>query len=193
MLLLAAGLGFNMIREDDENARQHRGVFYRCEVFPRGRRGDVFAVCEAYAGYDESRFVYRSGQRAPWNTVIKMAEKRALVGAALNATAASGLFVADADDAYTAPTGATQKLENSQTGTVATDTPPCNEDTAAAGANPPVGGAGAAVLARVDALGPDARRAFDAHRDQMNWPWPPTSGAVIRIADKYLDALEAPR
>ena len=37
--------------------------------------------------------------RAPWNTLIKMAQKRALVGAALNAVAGSGLFVSAADDA----------------------------------------------------------------------------------------------
>ena len=33
--------------------------------------------------------------RAPWNTVIKMAQKRAIVGATIDATAAAGLFSAD--------------------------------------------------------------------------------------------------
>jgi len=33
--------------------------------------------------------------KAPWNTVIKMAQKRALVGATIDATAAAGLFTAD--------------------------------------------------------------------------------------------------
>jgi len=33
--------------------------------------------------------------RAPWNTVIKMAQKRAIVGAVINATAAGGLFTID--------------------------------------------------------------------------------------------------
>ena len=40
--------------------------------------------------------------RAPWNTVIKMAQKRAIVGAVINATAAGGLFTTD-DDSDQAP------------------------------------------------------------------------------------------
>ena len=36
--------------------------------------------------------------RAPWNTIIKMAQKRALVGATIDATAAAGLFSTDEDD-----------------------------------------------------------------------------------------------
>jgi hypothetical protein len=36
--------------------------------------------------------------RAPWNTVIKMAQKRALVGATIDATAAAGLFKQEEDD-----------------------------------------------------------------------------------------------
>jgi hypothetical protein len=68
-----------------------------------------------------------------------------------------------------------------------TTAPPCNEDAAQAS------GATSAVLARVDRLGPDARRAFDAELERTRWPWPPTSPAVIKQADKYLDALEAER
>ena len=44
--------------------------------------------------------------RAPWNTVIKMAQKRAIVGAVINATAAGGLFTSD-DDSDTAPADGT--------------------------------------------------------------------------------------
>lgn len=40
--------------------------------------------------------------RAPWNTVVKMAQKRALVGATINATAAGGLF-AEEDSSPDAP------------------------------------------------------------------------------------------
>lgn len=40
--------------------------------------------------------------RAPWNTVVKMAQKRALVGATINATAAGGLF-AEEDNSSDAP------------------------------------------------------------------------------------------
>jgi hypothetical protein len=36
--------------------------------------------------------------RAPWNSVMKMCEKRALVGAAIDATAAAGLFTQDLED-----------------------------------------------------------------------------------------------
>ena len=119
MLLLAAGLGFTIARIDDQDSASHQGVTYRCTV----RRGElVLAECDGYAGYDESRY-YRSAEeserqerayakkdrrepredrfveyRAPWNTLVKMSQKRALVGAALNAVAGSGLFVTDDDD-----------------------------------------------------------------------------------------------
>jgi hypothetical protein len=36
--------------------------------------------------------------RAPWNTLIKMAQKRAYVGAAIDATGAAGLFTQDMED-----------------------------------------------------------------------------------------------
>lgn len=100
------------------------GVTYKCVVFkelPSGRRLTV-ATCDGYAGYDEDRF-YTSAEaaeakeranaeryerrvnplkcleyRAPRNSVVKMAEKRALVGAALVATSASTLFTQDVED-----------------------------------------------------------------------------------------------
>jgi hypothetical protein len=37
--------------------------------------------------------------RAPWNTVVKMAQKRSYVGAAIDATSAAGLFTQDMEDA----------------------------------------------------------------------------------------------
>ena len=120
MLLLAAGLGFEMEQVPNDPAAPV-GVTYRCSVH-RGTSDHVVAQCDGFAGYDETRF-YTSAEertaterayaehdrrpirtdrcteyRAPWNTLVKMAQKRALVGAALNATAASGLFVADVDD-----------------------------------------------------------------------------------------------
>lgn len=95
MLLLAAGLGFTMDRVDDDDSRHHEGVTYKCTV----RRGDtIVASCDGYAGYDESRF-RRTNGRADWNSLVKMAQKRALVGAALNAVAGSGLFHVDPEDA----------------------------------------------------------------------------------------------
>jgi len=119
MLLLAAGLGFTITKIDDVDSREHRGVTYRCRV----HRGEfAVAECDGYAGYDESRY-YRSAEdserlerarakqdrrppredryveyRAPWNTLVKMSQKRALVGAALNAVAGSGLFTQIDDD-----------------------------------------------------------------------------------------------
>ena len=120
MLILAAGLGFEMDKVDDAEARAHHGVTYTCTI---KRAGDfTVAQCDGYAGYDEFRFYVGADEaerreranaaqykraarperfveyRAPWNTLVKMAQKRALVGAALNATAASGLFIADLDD-----------------------------------------------------------------------------------------------
>lgn len=126
MLLLAAGLGFTMLKIEDEGDIGRGGVTYRCSVH-RGDRSNVMAECDGYAGYDEDRF-YQSAQqseakeranatkwkrapkeekfveyRAPWNSVVKMAQKRALVGAALNACAASGLFTQDIEDDHSLP------------------------------------------------------------------------------------------
>ena len=39
-----------------------------------------------------NKWKYLTEYRAPWNTVIKMAQKRAIVGATIDATAAAGLF-----------------------------------------------------------------------------------------------------
>lgn len=119
-LLLAAGLGFTITKIDDDDSRAHRGVTYRCRVH-RGDPSSPVAECDGYAGYDESRY-YKSAEvqelverdkakrerrppnvekmleyRAPWNTLVKMAQKRALVGAVLNAVAGSGLFAPDDD------------------------------------------------------------------------------------------------
>jgi hypothetical protein len=90
MLLLAAGFGFTMTRVDDDESRDHQGVTYRCTVL---RDGAPAAVCDGYCGTDDPNH-----GRSPWNTILKMAQKRALVGATLNACAASGLFAADRDD-----------------------------------------------------------------------------------------------
>jgi len=92
MLLKAAGLGFSMERlDDDDYAREAGGVTYRCTVVRAD--GAVVAQCDGYCGRDEP-----AKRAALRNTIVKIAQKRALVGAALNATASSGLFVADVDD-----------------------------------------------------------------------------------------------
>lgn len=110
------------VERDSEGGRV--GVTYRCTVTKAMQDGRVVTVatCEGYAGYDEDRFYVTAEQatekekanarkykrdvylskcveyRAPWNSVIKMAQKRALVGAALQATSASTLFTQDVED-----------------------------------------------------------------------------------------------
>ena len=125
-LLQWFGFGHAMERtEIDTDDSGHRlGATYRCTVtkgLPDGRQA-VIGMCEGYAGYDEDRFYTSAEQaeakeranaarykrsvntskftsyRAPWNSVIKMAQKRAMVGAALQATSASSLFTQDVED-----------------------------------------------------------------------------------------------
>ena len=125
-LLQWFGFGHAMERtEIDTDDSGHRlGATYRCTVtkgLPDGRQA-VIGMCEGYAGYDEDRFYTSAEQaeakeranaarykrsvntskftsyRAPWNSVIKMAQKRAMVGAALQATSASSLFTQDIED-----------------------------------------------------------------------------------------------
>lgn len=124
MLVIAAGMRFDQQRIDDEDAREHRGITYRCTVY----RGEwPQAVCEGYAGYDE--WNYTPGKTS-WNTIIKMAQKRALVGAALNAVAGSGLFAADLDDMPPAvdepggPPPARNRGPRAGSGTASTSAPP---------------------------------------------------------------------
>ena len=129
MLLRAAGFGFTITKIEDDDSRAHQGVTYHCTV----RRPDDFVVsqCDGYAGYDESRY-FRSAEtseaaerararydkrppnerrfveyRAPWNTLIKMAQKRALVGAVKAAVAGSGLFILTDDNDDDAPPAST--------------------------------------------------------------------------------------
>ena len=129
-LLQWFGFGHSMHRDDERNADgAWAGVTYRCTVtkaMPDGRAVAV-AECEGYAGYEEDRFYTTAEQaeakeramaarydrnpnkakfaeyRAPRNSVIKMAQKRAMVGAALQATSASSLFAQDMEDTVAAP------------------------------------------------------------------------------------------
>lgn len=96
--------------ERDTDGRPY-GVTYRCEVWELANSDVLVATADGYCGYDEpdrETHTTRSGKavpRAPWNTIIQMAAKRALVSATLNATAASGLFTQDvvAEDAPPTP------------------------------------------------------------------------------------------
>lgn len=69
------------------------GVTYRCLVFSLAEPDTIIATCDGYAGWDENRW-----RSSGWNTLLKMAQKRALVGATLQATGASGLFTQDIED-----------------------------------------------------------------------------------------------
>lgn len=168
-------------------------VRYKCAVtMPNGRK----AECEGTADYDEWNFCH-GNYRAPRNTLVKMAQKRAYVGAVLLAHAASGLFVADVgddgEDRRVSDAAATSPAQSATappadgvpaTTDAAVEAPPCDTD-AAEGDK--------ATMARVAALGPDARKAMDARISEMRWPWPPTSPAVIKAANRWLDELEADR
>jgi hypothetical protein len=93
-LLMAARYTSVCTQVDDDDARQHRGVRYRCTVTDADNR--VIAGREGYAGYDETRFDNGNGWRADWNNVCQMAQKRAMVAATKAALNASGIF-ADTD------------------------------------------------------------------------------------------------
>lgn len=105
-LLQVFGLGHRMLRIGwDTKDDGWWGATYICEVTKLMPDGSSYVVssCEAYASYDESRYWNRprnggAATKAPWNTVIKMAQKRALVGAALTATGTSEFFTQDVED-----------------------------------------------------------------------------------------------
>jgi hypothetical protein len=185
-LLTYAGYGFSMSKIDDADAREHRGVTYKASV--HDRFGFVLAECEGFAGYDESRF-YRPPEdpkgeyRAPWNTVLKMAQKRALVGAALNATAASGLFVVEGDDDNDASKGrrGSGKRSSTRQSPVAPRTP----------AQPDAVNMGTAGLeARRDQLPNDAKVAFSRWLRSKSYPWPPADDDQLADATAEIARLE---
>jgi len=113
--------------ERDSDGRK-TGVTYRATIHLLDAPTVIVATCDGYAGYDEERFYQTVEQleakerslakrykrapredkwaapyRAPYNSVLKMAEKRALVGATLQACAASSLFTQDLDDTHVDP------------------------------------------------------------------------------------------
>ena len=95
-LLKWAGYGHELERVEVERHEQTGAKFavtYRCRVHLLHDTAATVATCDGYAGYDESRW-----RASGWNTILKMAQKRALVGAALQATGASGLFTQDLED-----------------------------------------------------------------------------------------------
>lgn len=96
-LMQVFGLGHRMeqLEVDRDGDGKQTGVTYRCTVTKMMADGRELTVssCDGHASIEEPKW-----RRAPWNTIIKMAQKRALVGATLTATATSGLFTQDMED-----------------------------------------------------------------------------------------------
>lgn len=94
---------FEVVEVERDEGRRY-GITYRCLVSALDAPEVVVATCDGYCGYDEpdrEAHVNKWGkqvERSPWNTVIKMAQKRALIGATLQATGTSGLFTQDVED-----------------------------------------------------------------------------------------------
>ena len=209
MLLLAAGLGFEMEQVPNATAAPD-GVTYRCSVH-RGTADRVVAQCDGFAGYDESRF-YTSAEdrtaverqyaakdqrpikpdrcteyRAPWNTLVKMAQKRALVGAALNATAASGLFLADVDDDAPKDDGEPKKRR----GRPPKETPPVVDNTATANPAKRELQPGEAELEARILANEAVRLGFRDWRASRKYDWPPIDGDVFLEMVREVDRLYA--
>lgn len=73
---------------------------YRIEVYSL-RSGQGIAQCEGIANSREKKFIRKDGSQdlpSVINTVSKMAQKRAFVGAVLLATSASAFFTQDVED-----------------------------------------------------------------------------------------------
>jgi hypothetical protein len=129
-LLKWAGFGHRLepVEIERDDLGRKAGCTYRCTVVLLQEPSVVVSTCDGYAGYDEDRFCQTVEQleakeranaakyrrparpekwaqeyRAPYNAVLKMAQKRAMVGATLQACAASGLFTQDVED-HTLPT-----------------------------------------------------------------------------------------
>jgi len=96
--LFGFGHHFDIISTDRNDAGEMTGITYRCTVTRPLPTGIVVTVatCDGYASRDEKKW-----SKAPWNTIIKMAQKRAMVGAALQATGTSGSFTQDMEDTLT--------------------------------------------------------------------------------------------
>lgn len=107
--------------ERDQDGQRY-GVTYRAVIHALSDPSTVVATCDGYCGYDEpdrEEHTNKWGKtvgRSPWNTIIKMAQKRALVGATLQATATSGLFTQDVEDQPSA--GESSKADRPQQGAV---------------------------------------------------------------------------
>jgi hypothetical protein len=99
--------------------------------------------------------------RAPWNTVVKMSEKRSYVGAAIDATSAAGLFTQDM------------------------------EDTSHAAEAPPPASIASAASEVIAGLPEEARRGVEQWRKAQGWPrsseWEPTQWCAALVQAGRMD------
>lgn len=159
------------VRVDRDEDGKPFGVTYRCTVFADGMPSHVVATGDGYCGYSEpDREAHQSKYgkpipRSPWNTVVQMAQKRALVSVTLRATASSGLFT---QDVVAEPPEAVAPLPE--------PAPPAGFDSHDAAS-----AAHKAMTARIKALPGDADRAeLEAFRKSNGWPMP--AGKLAELA-----------
>jgi hypothetical protein len=194
MLLLAAGLGFSMTKLEDADAREHEGVTYKCTVTRSD--GSVAAECDGFAGYEESRFyraatATKSEYRAPWNTLVKMAQKRALVGAALNATAASGMFIADIDDERDKESAGKRKRTSSQRADPAGSATGTRSGSAPAAPPAELPEGAQALFTDLGNASADVQSAFRKWRTALRLDWPPRSADDVAEMAHELARIKA--
>jgi hypothetical protein len=120
VLLKWAQMGYRVtvVETDRDPAGMKYGVTYRCTVHRLDAPDVVIAEADGYCGYDEvgrdaHTITYQDSGRTkevpkePWNTIVAMAVKRAMVAATRAATGTSGIFTQDVEDpAYRARNGA---------------------------------------------------------------------------------------
>jgi hypothetical protein len=178
------------------------GYRYKCIVtMPNGRE----AECEGTADYGEWNFAHGK-YRAPRNTLLKMAQKRAYVGAVLLAHAASGLFVADVGDDGERPTDADEDRrighEVTSGASETTSQPERQGEQAGQGDAQEEGGdlyahlskaAGkrAAELANKLGNNTDAvRHAFKEWRTSKHYAWPPADLDTLKAMEGEYEAID---
>ena len=121
---------------DRDDSGKPIGALAKCTVTKSLPDREVtVASCWGYASTDEPKW-----RKAPFNTVLKMSQKRALVGAALQACAASQLFSQDLED-Y--PQDGPRQIEPGDDGGSAVPSPPARPSASAG--DPPQASADAAT------------------------------------------------
>lgn len=125
ILLKWAQLGYRLgvVEVDRDPEGRKYGVTYRCSVYRLDAPEIPLAEADGYCGYDENgRDAHvndwgKSIAREPWNTIVAMSAKRAVVAATRAATGTSGLFTQDVEDpAYRERSEANGKSSASENG-----------------------------------------------------------------------------